>query len=87
MPSHLLSLILAFFLDQAKEKIACGDKKFDEMFCMFDRDLENLFKRCVEEKERERAWYYFGFKKSGTVTTDKSDSNEGGKDGAAKAEN
>ena len=53
--------------DQANEVISCDNKKFDEMFCMYDRDLENLYKRCLSQVERERSWFYFGDKKAGKL--------------------
>jgi hypothetical protein len=55
--------------DQANEKIGCEDKRFDEMYCVFDKDLQSLFARCLEQKEREQAWYYFGEKRGGLTVT------------------
>lgn len=59
--------------DQAKESISCNDKKFDEMFCVFDRDLDQLFARCLAEKERDAAWYTFGKRKAGNIDVKKPD--------------
>jgi len=44
---------------QASETIKCEDKKFDEMYCVFDRDLEKLFNKCLEKSERDKAWSFF----------------------------
>jgi hypothetical protein len=41
---------------QEKEKIKTSDKKFDEMFCMFDRDLRLLIDRCLKKKESNMIW-------------------------------
>ena len=40
---------------QNDEGIACKEKRFDEMYCVFDRDLKKLFEKCLEKKESDQA--------------------------------
>ena len=40
---------MAVARDEGKEIVACKDKKFDEMFCVFERDMYTMLKKCLEE--------------------------------------
>lgn len=49
---------------QNSEVIRCEEKRFDEMFCLFDRDMRKLLERCLEEKEARQTWTWFLGEKS-----------------------
>lgn len=74
------SQLAAVVRSQSAEVIPANDKRFDEMFCMFDRDLEKLFQACLDQTEAEKSWYYFGHKKAGGLSVKKPDDNESGED-------
>lgn len=40
---------------QENEIIACQDVRFDEMFCVFDRDMKMLLDKCLSEREKEKS--------------------------------
>jgi len=44
---------------QSTEKIACDDARFDEMFCLFDRDMHMLIEHCLEKQEAAHTWEVF----------------------------
>lgn len=68
--------------DSGKETIQCSDPKFDEMLCVFNRDMENLIKRCLTKQENEKAWYYFGTKKATGIKVAKPEAAEPSEDKA-----
>jgi len=44
---------------QADEFISSKDKKFGEMFCLFERDMRKLLERALTEEENKSTFPYF----------------------------
>jgi hypothetical protein len=42
------------------EEISVKDKKFDEMFCVFDRDMQTMLNKCLSKEAKVQTMDWFG---------------------------